>query len=174
MMNVEVTGSFPVLDNDWLTGAFERASQYMLESILKNFEQGGRPVAWKPKKGGFAESGGVSGIPSFLGGPNGSIAQSMGKNFGNDYAEAGEITRFLPYVDIHNDGGTIDHPGSDKFQAFQIGGKWVFTHGTRPHEIPMPQREFILFQDEDYPEIDKIFKQYAVEYFDSHQQRIAQ
>lgn len=55
-------------------------------------------------------------------------------------------------------GGTIHHPGSDRFQVFQgrfdmptpEGRNWrrglrdiVFTHYTRPHEIPMPARPYL-------------------------------
>ena len=94
------------------------------------------------------------------------------KNFGNGYAEAGELVRFNAYTDIHNFGGSFMHPGSDKFQAWMGANGMVFTHGTRPHMINMPARPFILFQEEDFAAIDKIFKSYAVDYFDSHREKI--
>jgi len=49
----------------------------------------------------------------------------------------------VKYARIHEYGGTIDHPGSDKFQAWQNGGAWVYTHRTRPHKIPIPQRSYM-------------------------------
>lgn len=49
----------------------------------------------------------------------------------------------VKYARIHEYGGTINHPGSDKFQAWQNGGAWVYTHKTRPHLIPIPQRSYM-------------------------------
>jgi phage gpG-like protein len=58
-------------------------------------------------------------------------------------------TERVPYARIHNEGGTIKHPGSNKFQAFGFGDGMVFTHYTKPHDIQIPRRQFMLFQDED-------------------------
>ena len=49
----------------------------------------------------------------------------------------------VPYARIHEYGGTIQHPGSSKFQAWQGPAGWVFTHFTRPHAIPIPQRSYL-------------------------------
>ena len=49
----------------------------------------------------------------------------------------------VPYARIHEYGGVINHPGSSKFQAWQNPGGWVFTHYTRPHKIPMPERSYM-------------------------------
>ena len=47
------------------------------------------------------------------------------------------------YARIHEFGGVIKHPGSSKFQAWQSGDGWVYTHFTRPHDIPMPERSYL-------------------------------
>jgi phage gpG-like protein len=47
------------------------------------------------------------------------------------------------YASIHEYGGVIDHPGSSKFQAWQGANGWVYTHFTRPHKIPMPERSYM-------------------------------
>jgi len=47
------------------------------------------------------------------------------------------------YGRILNDGGIIDHPGSDKFQAFMTATGMVFTHGTKPHQIPIPAFQYM-------------------------------
>ena len=60
------------------------------------------------------------------------------------------------YAAIHQFGGTIEHPGSDKFQAFEIGGQWVYTHGTKPHPIAIPARPYMMFQDADVEQIIQI------------------
>lgn len=49
----------------------------------------------------------------------------------------------IKYAAIHEYGGVINHPGSDKLQVFKSGGKTVFAHGTRPHKIPMPMRSYL-------------------------------
>ena len=59
----------------------------------------------------------------------------------------------VPYARIHEYGGIIHHPGSDKLQAWRgapdasrfgerISGM-VFTRRTRPHDIPMPERSYL-------------------------------
>lgn len=50
----------------------------------------------------------------------------------------------VKYAGIHEFGGVIHHPGSDKFQAFQgKSGGMVFTNKTAAHLIPMPERSFM-------------------------------
>jgi phage gpG-like protein len=49
----------------------------------------------------------------------------------------------VPYGAIHEYGGVIHHPGSEKFQVFEADGTMVFTHGTRPHDIPIPERSYL-------------------------------
>jgi phage gpG-like protein len=52
-------------------------------------------------------------------------------------------TRGVPYAAIHEYGGTIHHPGSSKFQAWEGPDGWVRTHFTRPHDIVMPMRSYM-------------------------------
>ena len=49
----------------------------------------------------------------------------------------------IPYAAIHEYGGVIQHPGSDKFQAWDGPGGPVFTHGTKPHSITIPERSYM-------------------------------
>lgn len=49
----------------------------------------------------------------------------------------------IPYAAIHEYGGTIHHPGSDKLQVFEVGGKTVFTNHTAAHDIVMPERSYM-------------------------------
>jgi phage gpG-like protein len=49
----------------------------------------------------------------------------------------------VPYASIHEYGGIINHPGSSKFQAFDISGQTIFTHFTRPHTITIPERSYM-------------------------------
>ena len=50
----------------------------------------------------------------------------------------------VKYAAIHEYGGIIHHPGSDKFQAFMgSNGAMVFTNHTAPHVINMPERSYL-------------------------------
>lgn len=72
----------------------------------------------------------------------------------------------LKYARIHEYGGTIKHPGSTKFQAWMGQGAgftfnartlkggyaivhkssvtdWIYTKGTRPHDIVIPERSYL-------------------------------
>jgi len=139
MISIKIDGE--ILDIDLnLSKTTRKASLYMKNSLLQNFEMGGRPT-WLPLK---------SGGPATLGGIRGMIAQAIGSNYGDTYAEAGFINFPPPlYAMIQQTGGIINHPGSDKFQVFTIGGRVIFTHGTIPHQIPIPARPYIMWQDED-------------------------
>jgi hypothetical protein len=48
------------------------------------------------------------------------------------------------YARIHEQGGTIHHPGSvGKLQVFQAGGKTIFATRTKPHAIRIPARPYL-------------------------------
>ncbi len=56
----------------------------------------------------------------------------------------GEVaTRGVPYAAIHEYGGVIKHPGSNKFQAWMGAAGMVYTHFTRAHDIPIPERSYM-------------------------------
>lgn len=49
------------------------------------------------------------------------------------------------YAAIQERGGTIRHPGaSGKLQVFEVRGRTVFTMHTRPHNIRIPARPYML------------------------------
>ena len=99
MISIKIDGE--ILDIDLnLSKTMRKASLYMKNSLLENFEMGGRPT-WLPLK---------SGAPSFLGGMKGYIAQAIGSNYGDTYAEAGFINFPAPvYAMLHQFGG-VTHP----------------------------------------------------------------
>ena len=133
---------------DDLTDVFAECEQLMLQSVRQNFFAGGRPNTWAPLK--------KTGEPSHLY-KSGKLVEQIGSHHGSDFSEV--YVSDVPYAAIQNFGGTIHHPGSTKFQAFQIGDKWVYTHGTQPHEIDIPARPFMLFQDEDVVRVQTLFAQ---------------
>ena len=52
-------------------------------------------------------------------------------------------TSGVPYAAIHEFGGTIQHPGSSKFQSWMGPNGRVSTHFTKAHAIPMPERSYM-------------------------------
>jgi phage gpG-like protein len=138
----------PRTDPSDLSDLFAEAQFIMFQSVMENFSSGGRPNTWAPLK--------KTGAPSHLY-KSGRLIEQIRSHSGSDFAEV--YVSDVPYAAIQNFGGTIHHPGSTKFQAFQIGDKWVYTHGTQPHEIDIPARPFMLFQDEDVVRVQTLFAQ---------------
>lgn len=130
----------------------EDVGAVILESIFTNFSVGGRP-SWTPTKKGNKPLVGTGTLM-------------------NTYSVERTPTSIhivwgggLPYAHIHNSGGSIPHPGSSKKQAF-IGsrdGKLVVTDYTRPHAIPMPQRKFVMFQQQDIDKITQMWNEYITD-----------
>lgn len=109
-----------------------RVGEYLINMVKTNFLAGGRPDRWKPSKknpltmigsGALMNSGRISTLTD----------DTVRVTFGEG----------LPYARIHQTGGIIKHPGSKKFQVFEVGGQVVFTHGTKAHDIPMPKRRYV-------------------------------
>ena len=142
MMGVEVIGKFTKLNSDF-RGAMRDAKGIMLGSVLQNFDSGGRPRKWVRLK--------ESGQPSHLGGRSGKIAVNIKGR--SDHNSATVYLNTPTWAGAHNFGATIKHPGSDKFQVFMFKGKKIFTHGTKPHNIRLPRRQFMLFQRQDIRDI---------------------
>jgi phage gpG-like protein len=90
------------------------------------------------------------------------------------YKQYGNVIIFssnAPYAEIHNEGGTIKHPGGTAYFYNKNKGEtiWVSNRAargkkyprTRPHNIEMPQRQFIgdhrQLQKEIEKELDRLF-----------------
>lgn len=121
---------------------FEDIGTILINSIHNNFKVSGRPSTWTPSKK-IATRGGQTLIES------GALMNSAEvSSVSADHVEV-SIGGDLPYAAIHQFGGVINHPGSDKLQVFDIGGKTVFSKGTKPHQITIPARKYFRIQDED-------------------------
>lgn len=138
MLTTEIIGTLPTINSN-LAESMRWAGNLMLDSVRKNFMAAGRPDKWPQKKDGSR---------SFLF-QSGDLLRSIQMRSDATSATVSISTRDVPYAAIHNFGGVIKHPGSSKFQVFHIGGAVVFTHGTKPHDIHIPQRQYMMFQEED-------------------------
>jgi len=146
MIEITMTGNFPTLQ-PITSQTMESITMLMFRSIQDNFVAGGRPNQWEPLK--------KTGEPSFLA-QSGTLMKSLEGSWDNYSAKVGIDTGKIKYAAIHQFGGTIKHPGSDKFQVFDIGDTVVFTHGTKAHNINIPARPYLLFQEIDKTKILEI------------------
>lgn len=125
--------------------------EYMAESVAQNFVVGGRPTMWQALDRG-------KGQPSHLV-RSGALLGSMIVESGEDWAEVNmdKSRTGIPYANIHNFGGTIHHPGRGK--------------NPRPYLINMPQRQYMLFQEEDLKEIQDRFSKFLFTFMGSNKER---
>ena len=143
MIEIQIKGQLPNLNSN-LEPAMGKVVDIMYRSVQENFIAGGRPNQWEPLKP-FGESSHLM--------KSGNMFQNIMLRWSDREAVVFIDTAKVPYAAIHNFGGTIKHPGSSKFQAFEYGGGMVYTWGTKPHDIPMPKRQFMMFQEEDKAKI---------------------
>lgn len=118
----------------------------MFRSVQQNFIEGGRPNVWPPNQGDN---------PILY--RTGEMFRGIQLEWDAEHAKVFIDTERIPHALIHNFGGVIHHPGSDKRQSFMTPDGWITTYHTEPHDIPIPQREFMLFQDEDKTAILDIY-----------------
>jgi phage virion morphogenesis protein len=98
----------------------------MFDSVQQNFFSGGRPDQWEPIK--------KTGMPSHLF-QSGALLASIQMSSDSDSAKVFIDTSRMKYAAIHNFGGGI-----------------VFD----THTVNMPQRQFMMFQEEDKAKILQI------------------
>lgn len=151
MIDVEVSGTLPEVNTDF-TEILGEIGDYMFDSVRLNFIAGGRPNTWQPL---------VSGTPSHLI-DTGMLFKSLQMTSDGFSATVFVDTNEIPYAAIHNFGGVINVAGRQKVSFEQrryTGGfkKGQFMkgkvakagHETKAFKINMPQRQFMLFQEED-------------------------
>lgn len=133
-------------------------------SVDQNFKAEGRPIKWKKLKPATIKARRQSG-PQILN-KTGELSLSVVSKVKGNTVEIGSP---LEYARIHNQGGTINHPGGTKYKV--IGkGKAAFLKKeatdfdgiTKPHKIKIPARPFLLFQKEDIVEAKDILQDHLL------------
>jgi phage gpG-like protein len=150
MIGVEVTGTLPTIkESDWKS-INEEIGNVALDAVRQNFIEGGRPDKWQPLK---------SGEPSFLfksGNLLNSIQMTTGED-GDEYWSETSTTGGLPYAEIHQYGGIIQHPGSTKAPIpMMINGEMTFRWMKDPFTIDIPPRPFMELTDEDIRQMQEL------------------
>ena len=149
----------------------KRCGILMLSSIDKNFREEGRPTRWAPlspmtlamrrKEGKGAK------ILQDTGHGKGSIVYEVVSN------QKVQIGTNLGYMKIHQEGGSIKIPPRDIYPVKARVLHWV-DPGTgedvfamhvhqKARTAKIPQRKFLLFQEEDKKNIVSIFTEYLEE-----------
>ena len=149
----------------------KRCGILMLRSIDKNFRAEGRPKRWAPlspmtiamrrKKGRGAK------ILQNTGHGKGSIVYKV---VGNQKVQIGTN---VGYMKIHQEGGSIKIPARDIYPVKARVLHWI-DPGTgedifamhvhqKARTAKIPQRKFLLFQEEDKKNIVKVFTEYLEE-----------
>ncbi len=138
-----------------LEPAFKQIGEYMIASIIKNFEAGGRPQRWKPLK--------LMTIVQRYGG--------VRKSFKKSWRKTGEVKRgFSEYAGKHKiliKSGKLMK--SITYKAFkdhvEIGTNLVYAAihqfggaAGRRHRALIPARPYLLVQEEDKLRIQKFLK----------------
>lgn len=121
-----------------LTPVMRVIGETIRTSVMTNFEQGGRPQAWKPlseatlKRG--KSGGGILRRQGMAGGLMGSIHHQA-------FNDRVVIGTNKVYAAIH-----------------QFGGK-----AGRGHKVTIPARPYLMIQDGDWAEITEVLKDYILE-----------
>jgi phage gpG-like protein len=147
MIDVQVTGTLPTIEEQDWQAITEEVGDVMLDAVRMNFIEGGRPDKWQPLK---------SGEPSFLF-RSGNLLNSIQKTTGEEddsYWAQVSTTGGLPYAEIHQYGGVIQHPGSTKAPIpMMINGEMTFRWMKDPFNINVPPRPFMELTEEDVRQI---------------------
>jgi len=130
LIDVKITGDLPEVNED-REQVMAAIGDIMLRSGRQNFLEQGRPNPWPPTKSGGS---GMTLIRS------GHLFESIQAEWNENEATVFVDTGTVPYALIHNFGGVIQYPGDGD-----------------PYDINMPQREYMMFQDEDITEILELY-----------------
>lgn len=168
MIDITIDGHLPEFKEDFVMQALSKAGDYQWHSVLQNFIAGGRPNKWPPLKS--------LGLPDAHLIESGALFESIQVLVGHDNGipTAVIFTEGVPYAAIHQWGGVIHHPGSDSLQVWQGADGPVFSQHTRPHDITIPQRMYMMFQEEDVSAIAEVMGSTIFELIDASGQPLLQ
>jgi len=141
-----------------------------LSSIEQNFQSQGRPKKWQGLKASTKRKRGLEGKwPGKILSVSGQLASSVNGRVDGNAVLVGSNKK---QARIMNQGGTIKHPGGTRFRFIGKGKVRFLTRGqslagfsgiTKPHDIKIPARPFLLFQDKDIDKAEKILAKHLLE-----------
>lgn len=140
------------LDN--LVPPLTATREIALASVRRNFQAGGRPQRWAPLK-------------YRRGRPLLDTGRLQGSITGQVTGNSVVIGTNLAYAALHNFGGRIQIPEmrAQRGRAFRFTtqtGEVIFRTRIRAHTVLIPQREFLLLQEQDIADIIRVFEKYVL------------
>jgi len=143
---------------------FEQIGEYMMGSVLKNFEEGGRPDPWAPLKGRtlLARAGGARKAIKKRGGLRKAAAKAI---YGHKILiDSGRLRGSIHYLA----GQSSVQIGSNLVYAatHQYGRRFTKARGSRSGSSTwsnIPARPFLVMQEEDRSAVRDILHRYLVE-----------
>lgn len=120
-----------------LSPAMRIIGEIVRASVVKNFEDEGRPAKWQKSKRASSQGGQTLTDTARL-------RRSITSKAFTDRAEIGTNVK---YAAIHQFGGVIKAKSS-KYLKFRIGGQWA-----QKKQVTIPARPFLMVQNGDWPEI---------------------
>lgn len=136
---------------------FKQVATLVQASVQKNFEVGGRPK-WKPLAASTLRQKRSASL-----GPlkrTGTLMSVVAQS-GDSFAKVGVQPAAKAYAAIHQFGDVINHPGGTAYFP-KKGGEIVYVSNakarpsmprTKPHQITIPARPYLVLQDEDIRDI---------------------
>jgi phage gpG-like protein len=145
MLDIKLTGQLPWLNAE-LEPAMRNIAELMYESVRENFLTGGRPMAWPPNR---------AGTPTLR--ASGTLEKSIQKMSGDGWAKVGTN---LGYAFTQNFGrsfvpskSAIGFFWARFYETMDSRWKWMALAGIGGKVFKIPQREFMMFQEEDKAKI---------------------
>jgi len=131
-----------------LTRAFEPVGEAAINSIVANFEEGGRPEPWKPSRRAQREGGKTLIKDGIL----------VGSFTSDAFPNRAEVWTNVPYAAIMHEGGTIPAhkvvAREGGALAIPVGDGVIFRKSANIPEAKIPARPFMMLQEEDWPVIE--------------------
>lgn len=134
------------------------------DSVVRNFEAGGRPERWLPTK----KKGKKSGIMTLI-----ESHRLMNSITSKGYPDRAEVGTNVVYAAIHQFGGTIQRKA--RVLAFKNKGGFLSKSAAsrrktsvriavgKAHETKIPARPFLMVQDKDWTEIKSVINNYIMQ-----------
>jgi len=150
--------------------AWQSIGEVLIQSIMLNFQVGGRPEQWpQSKRAQFKNSVDGEGSHKTLV-DTGALMNSGRADVGTNFVDV-TWGQGLPYAVAQNFGADINQTVTERQRAF-FWAKWYESDGTIPAfkamalaktlHIVLPQRKFMRIQDEDVQTILNILRNYII------------
>ena len=145
ILTMELTGSLPVLTEDALNAFAQEVVREMDIMVRENMAESGRPEKWPPLRSG-KNAGQASHLyeTGFL---YSNITDSVTTEGSMTVATVGVPPGKVLYAGIHQFGGEVNFPGTDKPVPIQTPNGLIFRYMKKPRTFYIPPRPYLVWVD---------------------------